>query len=257
MIEEKSDTVQFGFTNVGEGAKGAHHLFWGHGWGQSSASFAPMAAALAAFYPSTLVDFPGSNGTPPPPLDAGTAEIADALAKEIRALNKGRLIWIGHSFGCRIGIQLAARHPDLLSGMILIAAAGLQRKRTLAQQVKFRGRILAYKAARSLLPEGPAREKLRGYFGSADYKSAGPLRSLLVRVVGEDLTDVAAKISCPTWLIYGEQDKDTPPEIGARLHKLIDGSELILLDRYDHHTILNDGKHQVTRSIRQFVEGLK
>ena len=55
------------------------------------------------------------------------ADYADAFAEWLSTLPRARRIWIGHSFGCRVGLQLAARHPATVDGLFLIAAAGLPR----------------------------------------------------------------------------------------------------------------------------------
>ena len=97
-------------------------------------------------------------------------------------------------------------------------------------------------------------DKLRSRMGSADYKSAGAMRPILSRVVAEDLSTVAGQVLCPTLLIYGENDIDTPPEIGERLARLMPDARLILLPGFDHHTILSEGRHQVASRIKAFVE---
>jgi len=113
-----------------DGSDGAaHSLVWAHGWGQSGQAFLGLAQSFSRMYPSSVVDFPGFGRSKPPPGTWGTADYADAIAEWLRSLSPQSLIWIGHSFGCRVGLQIAARHPGLLRGMILIAAAGLPRQR--------------------------------------------------------------------------------------------------------------------------------
>lgn len=229
-------------------------LVFGHGWGQSSAAFLPIAEALKSFASSYLVDFPGFGASPLPPSDWGTADYADAIAEWMKTLPERRYVWVGHSFGGRIGVQLASRNPELLSGMVLIASAGLPRQRTLIQRARIAVRKRVFKTAKRLLQEGPRLERLRSRMGSADYRAAGPLRPVLNRVVSENLSDVAAAVRCPTLLLYGALDTETPPEIGQRFHRLIPGSELKLLDGFGHLDILYEGRHQVALRIRQFIE---
>lgn len=230
-------------------------LLFGHGWGQSSAAFLAVAETLRPFAPSYLVDFPGFGQSPLPPEGWGTAEYADEIADWIRTLGAGeRYFWIGHSFGGRVGLQLAARHPDLLTGMVLIASAGLQRKRTFWQSTKMRARRTFFKTAKRLLKEGPQLDRLRSRMGSADYRAAGALRPILNRVVSEDLSQVAAAVRCPTLLLYGSEDTETPPEMGERLHRLIPQSELSILSGFGHLNILIGGQHQVALRIRKFLE---
>ncbi len=205
--------------------------------------------------PSILLDFPGFGASPLPLTAWGTAEYADAAAEWLSRNASGkRIVWIGHSFGGRVGIQLAARHPHLLSGMALIAAAGLPRQRSIAQRIGLAARRTLFKTARRVLPEGPRLEQLRRRMGSADYRNAGAMRHIFIKVVGEDLTPEARLVQCPALLIYGRNDTETPPEMGERFHRLIAGSELAILEGYGHLDVLNEGRHQVALRLRRFLE---
>jgi len=213
-----------------------------------------MLAQLAS---SSLLDFPGFGGSAKPPEGWGTGEYADLVAEWMTSLPQQELVWIGHSFGGRVGIQLAARHPRLLAGMVLIASAGLQRRRSLPQRVRIALKRTAFKIARRFVKEGPQLDWLRQRFGSRDYRSAGALRPILNRVVSEDLSDVARRVECPTLLIYGTADTETPPEMGERLRSLIPKSELAILNGFGHLSVLSEGRHQVALRIRKFLEQLK
>ena len=241
-------------TEIGQPREGGLLLVWGHGWGQSGLAFLPVAEALKSLVPSLLIDFPGFGKSPNPPDTWGTAEYADFVASWMKALPAERLVWLGHSFGGRVGLQLAARHSGLLSGLVLIASAGLQRRRSFPDKVRFTFRKTAFRTARRFVREGPALDRLRQRFGSADYRAAGSLRPVLARVVGEDLTAQAEQVRCPTLLIYGSDDTETPPEMGQRLQQLIPDSELALLNGFDHYSILTEGRHQVALRIRKFLE---
>lgn len=236
-------------------------IIWTHGWGQDHAAFMPMAQTFERLAKHTLVDFPGFGDSPAPTEPWSTADYADAMATFIKAQTSGKVIWIGHSFGCRVGLQIAARHPDLIQGLFLIAGAGLPRKRPLHHRLSHTARVYLFKALKKLIPLGLNEDWLRGKFGSADYKNAGPMRDILVKTVNEDLSDIARTITCPVKLVYGEKDTQTPPEIGKRLHALINGSgvnnaEFIELEGLDHYTVLAAGRHQVAPLLKKFIEGL-
>jgi pimeloyl-ACP methyl ester carboxylesterase len=169
----------------------------------------------------------------------------------------GRRVWVGHSFGCRVGLQLAARHPQAVEALFLIAAAGLPPHRSLAARLKRVPRRAAFRLARAVTPEGPARDRLRERYGSTDYRTAGAMRPVLVRAVNEDLTEVARAVRCPVVLVHGDKDRESPPEIAERLHRLIAGSQLHLLRGFDHWTVLTDGRHQVTHLLGELLERLR
>ena len=138
--------------------------------------------------------------------------------------------------------------------MMLVAGAGLPRQRSGLEQAKLKGRIYGYKALKRLAPlAGVSQERLRDKFGSADYKAAGAMRDILIKVVNEDLSDIAQKITCPVQLVYGSRDTETPPDIGERLAKLIPQSELAILDGLDHYSVLGDGRHQVAKRLKTLL----
>lgn len=247
--------AQFAAFRVGVNAgAGSTLLVWGHGWGQTHAAPLPLAQAMQAIAPSLLVDFPGFGASPMPPTTWGTADYADAVAEWLASIPAGRRVWIGHSFGSRVGLRLAAQHPGLIDGLVLIAAPGLQRRRSLPEQLRRKARSLVYRSMRALTAEGPARDRLRERFGSADYRNAGTMRPVFVKTVTEDLGPVARQVRCPALLIYGERDTETPPDIGERLHRLMPKSELAVLRGLDHWTVLTEGRHQLAHRIGKFLE---
>lgn len=230
-------------------------LIWAHGWGHTHRNMQPLAEALRRPARSILLDLPGFGAAPPPPAAWGTADYADAAAEWLGGMPAGRRIWIGHSFGCRVGLQLAARHPGVVDGLFLIAAAGLRPRRSLSARARLAARRAVFRTASRLVPEGPARDRLRGRFGSADYRAAGPaLRAILVKSVNEDLTAAARAVRCPTVLVYGADDRETPPEIGERLAGLVPGSQLVVLRGFDHWSVLTEGRHQIAHLLSEFLE---
>jgi pimeloyl-ACP methyl ester carboxylesterase len=230
------------------------HVVWAHGWGQSRAAFRPMVGSLARQAHHTLLDFPGFGDSPRPPEDWDTADYADAVAEWLATLPRGRRVWVGHSFGCRVGLRLAARHPDAVDAMVLVAGAGLKRQRGLAERFRIAVRIRLFKALKLLERLGVDVTARKASFGSADYRNAGAMRPIFVKVVAEDQTEVAREIRCPVALIYGALDGETPPEIGERLSRLIPGATLKILPGLDHYTVMSDGAPQVVGEVARLLE---
>lgn len=247
--------VDFAYETVGaDPAAAPLQIVWAHGWGQDHRAFLPMAGALRPMGAHILLDFPGFGASPRPKETWGTEDYADAAAELLASLPRGRRIWVGHSFGCRVGLQLAARHPEAVDGLFLIAAAGLPRRRTLLQKIRVNLRVRTFKALKALAAFGIDTNQMQSRFGSADYRNAGALRSIFVKVVRENLTEVAKQVRMPVQFVYGALDDDTPPSIGETFAALIPGAELTVLPRLDHLTILAEGAHQVQHRLGRFVE---
>ncbi|MCK5284458.1 MAG: alpha/beta hydrolase [Alphaproteobacteria bacterium] len=249
----KINDIELFFKRMGDYTKTT--ILWAHGWGQSHHAFLPLITSLEKYGNHLIIDFPGFGKSPPPKQDWSTADYADLMASFIKQNTDMPIIWIGHSFGCRVGLQIVSRHPELIKGMILISGAGLKLHRPWHRKILYmKARIILYKALRKLIPFGLNENKLRKKFGSADYINAGAMRKILVKTVNEDLSEIASTVTCPTTLIYGTKDTETPIEIGWRLNKLIAGSRMIPLDGLDHYSVLSGGRHQVSPVIKKFIE---
>ena len=235
---------------------GAETFLWLHGWGYSRSGFERIAALFQNDGQNTLYDLPGFGKTPILFEGANTGDYADALAAQ---LDKGkRHIVIGHSYGGRVAVQLAANHPKLVKAIILIGGAGLPRKRSLFFKVKAATLRLLGKLARisDKVLGTDYRNAYIARFGSTDYRNSGKLRGTLVSAVTENLSNAAREIKCPALLLYGENDTDAPPEIGKRFETLIAVSRFTQLKGYDHHDILTRGAYQCEALIKSFLKDL-
>ncbi len=214
-----------------------------HGWGASLETWGPAAEGLAARdYAIYAVDMPGFGGTnyPPGAWDVGdyAGWVRDWMQSEgIDAANV-----IGHSFGGRVAIKLAASCPECVARLVLVDSAGVP-ARPGWQRTLMRWAGAAIKAIFALpgLRRHYARVRARLYraAGSEDYVSAGPLKETFTRVIAEDLRPFARKIAAPTILIWGTEDADTPLWQGEELARCIPDSALIPLEGAGHYAFLD------------------
>ncbi len=215
-----------------------------HGWGASARLYAPLQQMLAQKYRVLALDFPGFGESPEPPEAWDVDAYADLALGFLRALGVERCALVGHSFGGRVIIKLAARqlHAPRFTKLVLIDSAGI--KPTPSKKATRRGRryslgkkVLSLKLMRTLFPQ--AIENLRQKHGSADYKAASPLmRQVLVKTVNEDLTPLLEKITPPTLLIWGRNDADTPLAHGQLMESKIPGAGLVILENAGHFSFL-------------------
>ena len=207
---------------------------------------------------SYVFDLPGFGQSPTPPETWGTEDYAKALNSWLNENNIEKAIFIGHSFGCRVALRLAAQNPEKVAGLSLIAAAGLKRKRSL--YFKIRASLLELTSRLAGLSDKVFKTSLKARFasrfGSKDYRNSGDLRSVFVRTINEDLTETAKKVTCPTLLVFGENDDQTPPEFGLRYKSLLKDAELIILPNHDHYSVLAGGRHPVQAALKRFMEKL-
>ncbi|HEX3605786.1 MAG TPA: alpha/beta fold hydrolase [Candidatus Dormibacteraeota bacterium] len=96
-----------------------------HGWMfASDANWWPLFPPLrAAGWRVIAVDARGHGRGPRPERRFRIADCADDVAALLRVLDVGPTVVVGYSMGGAVAQELARRHPDLLEGMVLIAAA--------------------------------------------------------------------------------------------------------------------------------------
>ena len=127
-----------------------------HGLGGSSDTFTNLLPYLPQTYDITLVDFPGFGKTPLNPSHAKlsvvghVADLGDLIVALQGASSTTRsqdTVIIGHSLGAIVALQYAAKHPDMVGGLVLLGvgrAAGhlpvaRQRMLDLASAVRTKG----------------------------------------------------------------------------------------------------------------------
>ena len=216
-----------------------------HGWGQNIEMMKPLGDLLADNYHITIIDLPGFGKSKEPAtiLDVGDyTEIVHDLLKSLKVVKP---TLIGHSFGGRISIRYGASY--YVEKLVLCGAPCVKTKKELTLKEKM------LKSVKKL----PGMEKLadiaKNYIGSPDYKNASPMmRDILVKVVGEDLSEYAKKIKVPVILIWGEYDEAVPLEEGRMLEKLLSDGAMIVLPG-THYAYL-ENLYQVGAIINKFME---
>lgn len=215
-----------------------------HGWGADSSLMRPLADRLVARHRVCIVDLPGFGQSPPPPAAWDVHDYARLVARLIEQFELAPVAPIGHSFGGRLAIVLAAEHPALVRQIVLVDSAGVPPPR----RATWRGRVrklalsVARVGARLPIVRDPAQrllDRLRERWGSPDYRTArGIMRPTFVKVVTEDLRPLMPRIKVPTLLVWGSNDPDTPLSDGREMERLIPDAGLVVLAGAGHYSYL-------------------
>lgn len=226
-----------------------------HGWGARAAAMRPVLDVLQADHAVYALDFPGFGQSALPPTPWGVGEYCRVVVELLEKHEVGRAAVIGHSFGGRVGIKLAAEHPELVEKLVLVDSAGIRpapsaRQRLLGPAVRG-GKVLLGALSRVGLGE-PVERLARERLGSADYRAAGPLRETFIRVVSEDLRPLLPRIKAPTLLIWGERDEETPVADARTMEREIPDAGLVILEGAGHFSYL-DRPSDFSRIVRTFL----
>lgn len=241
-----------------------HGLFVDHG------TWDGVVSSLCDEYRVVAPDLPGF-GQSEKPTDArfpyGIDAFASAIVDLYAGLELGRATIVGHALGGAVAITLAARHPELISRLVLIdtlcypARVDLVRRVALAPFVGgFAFKQLWGKAAfRAYLREtylgDPSRvpsARLDRYYDLFNTPSARASALSTLRATRDTRPVVAdiARLSTPTLVIWGQDDALYPAALGHRMSREIRGAGFQLLDA--GHAPHEELPEAVADAIRRF-----
>ena len=191
-----------------------------HGWGGNARSFASAMNYFASGGRTCVApDFPPFGSSSQPPENWSLGDYTDMTVALLDKLGIEKAVVVGHSFGGRVAIDLASR-TERVAKLALVDAAGLRPRRG----IKYRLRRARFRLAKAA---GTDTQK----FYSPDWRALPPaMRGVFARVVAEDLTPRLPYITCPTLIVWGDKDRDTPPYMAKRLHKGIKNSKIAMID---------------------------
>ena len=197
-----------------------------HGWGRTGSDFVGVLAGLDAL----AIHLPGFGPTAMPDAVWGTDDYARLIADAIEPF--GPVVLVGHSFGGRIAVRLAASRPELVSGLVLTGAP-------LVRMAPPSKPSLSYRLVKALnrlgLISDAVMESRRKKAGSADYNAAqGIMRDIMVKTVNENYDEDLARIAAPTWLIWGEHDTAAPTAAGKVASERIRGARWVVVPGEAH-----------------------
>ncbi len=206
-----------------------------HGWGGGLASFAGAYGKVCDLgFAAVNFAFPKDM-----PSDWGIYDYAAHVRAFTEKFDIKAPIIVGHSFGGRVGMILAAQ--GLCEKLVLVDSAGLKPKFDIKKKIavaRYRYRVKHGKP-------------LDG-FGSIDYNNMSKdKRGVFVRVVNTHLDKLMRYIKCPTLIVWGKDDKDTPPYMAKRLKRGIPNSELVFLDG-GHYSYI-DSDYGFANTLKRFI----
>ena len=201
-----------------------------HGWGGSIESFKLVAKQFEQTNRCLLFDFPPFGESEEPYEVWNNDTYVELVVHLLNVLKIKTCSIIAHSFGGRVAIKFASRYNEIVKNIILVDSAGLKPRFSIKKFI----RIKRYKLAKRL---GLKTKD----FSSLDYKKLSPLmKKTFVNIICEDLSSHLRHVICPTLIIFGRNDKETPLYMAKKLNKKIKDSALIVFDECGHFAYLED-----------------
>lgn len=208
-----------------------------HGWQSSSDAFALIGEELKFQYKIIFIDLPPFGKGGKLKFAWSLNDYSDMVYQLLSSLKIQNFHILAHSFGGRVAINLCTCYNCNVKKLILTGSAGLKPRRSIGYYFK----VCRYKIyKKKLLKKGDDAKIIQGNFGSEDFKKLDDImRQTFVKIVNFHQDKYLKKIQCPTLLIFGKDDKETPVYMAKRFKKLIKNSKLTIFDDCGHFCFIN------------------
>lgn len=224
-----------------------------HGWGMHSGVWRGFAKGLAGQHRITLLDLPGHGRS-------GMIEdySLEGIGAALLDIAPARAHWLGWSLGAEVALSVAARHPDRLLSLTMLAgnarfpqsgdwpcamdinllarfAEDMMKDyhRTLLQFLGLQTWGLEH--AKEILKE------LKAHVAGCEEPEEAALRSGLDILRTADLRSELASLDIPLLLLLGSRDRLAPPAAGEAMRGLASQAELHIVAGAAHTPFLSHG----------------
>jgi len=215
-----------------------------HGAGMDHSVWALLARAFAHHGRAVLApDFPGHGRSAGEPLTS-IAALADWTAALIDASGAKKARLVGHSMGSLVALETAARHPDKVTGLGLIATAAAMR---VSDDLLNAAKINDHAAVDMIAIWGEGYRATVGGSQAPGLWMLGGAERLLERAqpgvifadlaacnAYQDALSAAAKINAPSIVIQGSRDLMTPAKGGKALAAAMPNCRLAVIEGAGH-----------------------
>ena len=223
-----------------------------HGFFFDSHMWDSSIDVLAKNYRVYALDLWGFGYSTRQPLDCSYQLFSQQILSFMDQLNIDTAVLVGQSLGGGIAMRLALEHPDRVSQLVLVDAAGLPNLEPITARVFMLPGVGEYLLR---LPVDVIRRRMLDDFFLFDPGAISPEQfQTLVRaqkITGSSASALSimrgrfadrleasiirlGKTSVPTLVIWGENDRAISSKTGRRMHALLPGSEFVLLESAGH-----------------------
>lgn len=183
-------------------------------------------------------------------------EYVDWIEKYVEKHGIEDLVLAGHSMGGAITMEYALRNSNL-RGLVLVGTGARLRVRQDITDIILRG---DYEGASKLIAKlsiSPSSDPVIAERIASQMLKVGPevTRGDWMACNNFDRMDEIEKITVPTLVVCGADDKLTPPKYSQYLHEKIRGSRLVIIPRAGHSVMLE--RHRAfNEAVEAFVASL-
>lgn len=194
-----------------------------------------------------------------PVLTTGVKTLSKFLHKFIKFKKLEDVVLLGNSLGGHVGLIYVLAHPEKVKSLVLTGSSGLYEnafggsfpRRESMDFVREKVQYTFYDpaiATPDLIDEV--------YKTVNDRHNVIRLLAMAKSAIRHNMKTDLHKIKMPVSLIWGRNDKITPPEVAEEFNELLPDSELQWIDRCGHAPMM-EHPHEFNRLLKDFLDRRK
>jgi pimeloyl-ACP methyl ester carboxylesterase len=194
-----------------------------------------------------------------PLLTTGVKTLAKYVHKFIKYKEYENIILLGNSLGWHVGLIYVLSHQERVNALVLTGSSGLYEnafggsfpKRESYDFIKEKVQYTFYD------PEIATKELVDEVYEMVnDRHKVIRILAMAKSAIRHNMSKDLSKIKIPVALIWGKDDKITPPEVAIEFNQLLPDSELTWIDNCGHAPMMERPK-EFNESLVKFLEKIK
>lgn len=218
-----------------------------HGNGGGASRFAAMAAVAGSHVRFQAVTLPGFSTSPRDRSLTTVSDYADRLADLFEPSERPPVV-LGHGIGGSFALDLAARRPEVMSGLILHAPVGANLDTRLFPRIMstpavraLAKRLIAARLPRPLwrrvfFPHGAPRHVLDTFFD--EYRTCEAFGQMFDIISPAWFRQLPPVQGVPTAVVWGEHDRVLRSGQADVIHTKVPEAEVIVQPGWDHFPMI-------------------
>ena len=172
-----------------------------------------------------------------PIITTGVTTLAKHLHKFVKHKKLKNITLLGNSLGGHVGLIFTLSHPEFVKALVLTGSSGLYEnsfggsfpRRESYDFIKEKVAVTFYDPAMA------TKELVDDVFATVnDRNRVIRILAMAKSAIRHNMSKELHKITIPTCLIWGEDDKVTPPDVAKEFHNLLPNSELNWVAKCGH-----------------------
>lgn len=257
-----------------QGNRSGASLILIHGSNASLHSWEPWISELSDDFRLISLDLPGHGLTGAVPnSNYSVSDMSQYVIRLMDALNIDQAYLAGNSMGGAVSLTVALDHPERVSGLILISAAGMQRDAGDAPVGAFRltQNVIGRQVLRHITPRNMVEDTIRKIVAEPDrfiteemvtrywelMRMEGTRDATITRFAGyatsAPIEPRLPNLAQPALILWGEKDTLIKPVYGERMSQIIPNNRLIIYPNAGHMA-MEEVPEQSAADARAFIK---